>query len=202
MCARRLSYERGNDRRRERGHRRSVRCAFSVFGLPTAEMNKAEIRRPWYWVSGAVLFVLLGLGTVFCFILIPAKHRAESMNCSSYLRLNLGLIAQQWAATHGNRMPTNYDCMRIRQSDRREDERMLLPEPRFWVCPSDKRNPMTGLRDSSSFRADLASYEIVSPGVANTETNAVFFRCKIHGHLCYVDGSVFDGVKRRWPRDD
>jgi len=40
------------------------------------------------------------------------------------------------------------------------------------------------------------SYEIVNPGISETNPDTVFIRCKAHGHLGYVDGSVFDGKRR------
>ena len=42
-----------------------------------------------------------------------------------------------------------------------------------------------------------SSYEIVTPGLPDGDTNGVFLRCKIHGHLGYADATVFDGVRRR-----
>jgi len=57
---------------------------------------------------------------------------------------------------------------------------------------------MAGKRDWADFVPSRASYEIVSPGVSDSETNAVLFRCKIHGH----DGSVYDGVTRRWGKGE
>ena len=75
-------------------------------------------------------------------------------------------------------------------------------QPRLWVCPADDGNPMAGKRDWADFVPSRASYEIVSPGVSDSETNAVLFRCKIHGHLCHADGSVYDGVTRRWGKGE
>lgn len=140
--------------------------------------------------------MLIGVGVSFLALfamlpfLISAKRNAQSMNCRSHL-VSLGLIAQLWANDNGERMPTNYECLRFAHE-------LPIDQPRLWVCPADGGNPMTGKRDWSDFVPARASYEIVSPGVPDSETNAVLFRCKIHGHLCYADGSVYDGVTRRW----
>lgn len=134
-------------------------------------------------------FLVLGL-LVTLPVLIAAKHRSQSESCRSHL-VSLGLIARLWADEYGDRMPTNYECMTHAQE-------LPMTRANGWVCPGDERNPMARLRDWSNFNPAHASYEIVSPGVADTETNAVLFRCKIHGHLCYADGSVYDGVSRRW----
>ena len=123
---------------------------------------------------------------------IRAKREAQSMSCSSHL-VSLGLIARLWADENGERLPTNYECMRYVRE-------LPMNAPRGWVCPADDGNPMAGKKDWSDFNPAHAGYEIVSPGVPDTETNAVLFRCKVHGHLCYADGSVYDGVRRRWTK--
>ena len=66
---------------------------------------------------------------------------------------------------------------------------------RLLVCPRDSsRTPATNW---ASFTPDHSSYEIVSPGMAEGDTNSVFLRCRIHGYLSYGDRTVFDGVRRR-----
>jgi hypothetical protein len=140
-------------------------------------------------VGAALLAIVVSFAT-YCSV---AERWALSKECANYMLLNLGLEARVWAGDNGHRMPTNYECMK---------DGMV---PSFWVCPAEgKGNPLWRERsgeDWPRFRPELASYEIVAPGIADTETNAAFLRCKIHGHICYVDGSVSDGVKRRWPQD-
>jgi hypothetical protein len=154
----------------------------------SGHMSEARPKRVWRLVVAVLLFAVMLSCIVWSLL---AKRRAQSEQCSFFIRNNLGLIARVWAGEHGHKMPTNYDCMKYCV--------VVMDQPRFWVCPADTSNPMAAERDWSRFRAEQASYEIVSPGIADTDTNAVFFRCKIHGHVCYVDGSVFDGVRRRWP---
>lgn len=147
------------------------------------------------WKRHLVVGLVFVLGVAVVAVghaLNSAKRKAESKQCSFWLLNNLGCVALVWANNHDHRMPTNYECMSFA-------EPVWLNEPRLWVCPSDKGNPMAAQRDWSRFRAEQASYELVSPGVADTETNAVFLRCKMHGHVLYADGSVYDGVTRRWP---
>src|ERR1041385_1842943 len=92
---------------------------------------------------------------------------ALSISCRNNL-ISLGLIALLWADKHGDRMPTNYGCMRFAP-------RLTINQPRDWVCPANDSNPMTGKRNWPDFDPVHASYEIVSPGAPDTETNAVLF---------------------------
>lgn len=57
---------------------------------------------------------------------------------------------------------------------------------RFYICPALKRNagPST------------PSYEIVNPGLKVGDTNKVFLRCKVHGHLARADGTVWVNRKK------
>jgi hypothetical protein len=71
-----------------------------------------------------------------------------------------------------------------------------IDNPRTLICPGDKaRRPAT---DWSSFTPDNCSYEIVAPGVrSDAHRDTVFLRCKVHGHVGYLDATVFDGKHRR-----
>ncbi|MCX6902967.1 MAG: hypothetical protein NTW03_05725 [Verrucomicrobia bacterium] len=55
--------------------------------------------------------------------------------------------------------------------------------------------------DWPAFTSENCTYEIVSPGMRSDETNKVFMRCTIHGHLGYGDGSFLDGARRRDQHD-
>jgi hypothetical protein len=59
--------------------------------------------------------------------------------------------------------------------------------------------PCRGLSPSrwAVFTPADSSYEIVTPGLKDGDTNGVFLRCRIHGYLGYADATVFDGVRRR-----
>jgi hypothetical protein len=66
---------------------------------------------------------------------------------------------------------------------------------KILICPAEhKRQPAASW---ASFTSENSSYEILVGGLRDGDTNGVFLRCKIHGHLGYADGTVFDGVRRR-----
>jgi hypothetical protein len=70
-----------------------------------------------------------------------------------------------------------------------------LASPRMLICPGDhSRQPATNW---SAFDSSHSSYEVVTTNLLAGDTNGVFMRCKIHGHLGYADGTVFDGSRRR-----
>lgn len=109
-------------------------------------------------------------------------HRyAESRNCAIQLAA-ICSAGKVWAGGHEGKFPLNFPSA--------SNE---LASARILICPSDKAR-LTGGR-ACSF-ADV-TYELVSPGVSVSDTNAVFVRCPIHGHLGYPDVTVFDGVRRR-----
>ena len=65
---------------------------------------------------------------------------------------------------------------------------------RLLICPSDSsRRPAMNW---SSFTLEHSSYELVTPGLLRIDTNAVFLRCRVHGHTAYGDFTVFDGKRR------
>jgi hypothetical protein len=66
---------------------------------------------------------------------------------------------------------------------------------KILVCAADhKRQPATSW---ANLTPDNCSYELLSPGLSATDTNTAILRCTVHGHLGYVDSTVFDGVRRR-----
>jgi hypothetical protein len=64
--------------------------------------------------------------------------------------------------------------------------------PKILSCQVGRR-----VSDWSAFTPENCTYEIVSPGMRTDETNKVFMRCMIHGHLGYGDGRFFHGARRR-----
>jgi hypothetical protein len=112
-----------------------------------------------------------------------AKKRAESATCVGML-FPLEFVAIQWAQEHGSdRYPTNLTYLSNHVATR------------WLICPRDSRRRRAS--DWSSFTPEHSSYELVTPGVARADTNSVFLRCRIHGHMAYVDHTVFDGTRRR-----
>jgi hypothetical protein len=66
--------------------------------------------------------------------------------------------------------------------------------PSILICPGDRtRAPAANWE---KFSDTECSYEMVSPGMSEVETNRVFIRCKVHGYLGYGDMTVFDGKTR------
>jgi len=70
-----------------------------------------------------------------------------------------------------------------------------LATPKLLVCPGDRMR--VPAKDWASLAPTNCSYEIVAPGMNADDTTNVYFRCKLHGHLGYADGTVFDGKRRR-----
>jgi hypothetical protein len=134
------------------------------------------------WI-GAVMVALAVLAAIGIPRLRAEMRRAKSMNCASFMS-DICLCASVWAEEHGDALPSNLSCISNQLG-------VLRP----LVCPADKgRRPATNW---SSFTPANSSYEIISPGMHLDETNRVFIRCTVHGHLGYSDATVFDGVRRR-----
>lgn len=66
---------------------------------------------------------------------------------------------------------------------------------KWMICPSDSSRRAAS--DWASFTPGHSSYELVTPGLVRTDTNSVFLRCRVHGHMAYSDHTVFDGTRRR-----
>jgi len=77
-------------------------------------------------------------------------------------------------------MPTNFICM--------SNE---VVTPKVLHCPSDQERERVGAW--KDFSENKSSYVMVTPGAPEGATNIVFIRCRIHGHVCYTDGSVYHG---------
>jgi hypothetical protein len=115
-----------------------------------------------------------------------AKRRKESIECGNYM-VAIGSAARLWAADHGNQLPSDLLSM--------SNE---VVTPKIFVCPGDHARPRT--TNWAIFTPAQSSYEIVTPGLRDVDANGVFLRCKLHGHLGYADGTVFDGTRKRMKR--
>ena len=109
------------------------------------------------------------------FSLLEENHR--KMQCVVHMKQVL-LAARVWSNEHGgDNMPTHYLAINAE-----------LPDVKLLVCPSDvSRRPAA---DWNSFEPLNASYEMLSPGVSETDPEIVYIRCPIHGAAGLVDGSV------------
>ena len=99
--------------------------------------------------------------------------------------ISIGLAARMWANDHGEMFPTSLASM----SNELNTTKVLF-------CSSDREHSRPLVSDWSTFEEGKCSYEIVTRGIKDGDGSKVFLRCRVHGHLCYGDGSVFDGVKR------
>ena len=87
------------------------------------------------------------------------------------------LASRIWSNDHGDHMPAQFSLINAEVSD-----------VTLLVCPSDaSRRPAAGW---TSFGPMNASYEMLSPGVSETDPEIVYIRCPIHGSAGLVDGSV------------
>lgn len=111
------------------------------------------------------------------------RDHAQSFNCASAI-CAIGLAARLYANDRDGQFPTNFPCF--------YDE---LATPKVLHCPADIIRPKAG--DWSAFTDANSSYEILEPGLRKDATNTAFLRCRVHGHLGYTDGTVFDGARRR-----
>ena len=65
-----------------------------------------------------------------------------------------------------------------------------LSNAKILICPSDhSRQPATSW---ASFTSNNCSYEIVAPGMRQSDTNTVFLHCKIHGYVGFADDRLLD----------
>jgi hypothetical protein len=95
----------------------------------------------------------------------------------------LTFAAKQWAADEGGRYPTNLLYLSNQVATR------------WLICPADSSRHAAA--DWASFTPEHSSYELVSPGIAESDANSVFLRCRVHGRASYTDSTVFDGIRRR-----
>ena len=133
-----------------------------------------------------VIFFLSVLLAVIClaaFVVPSSKRRFESVQCGNTM-VSIGFAARLYANDHAGHFPP--DLLSISNE---------VGTPRLLVCPTERsRLPAASW---ALFSSSQASYEIVTPDLREEDTNGVFLRCKIHRHLGYADGTVFDGVARR-----
>lgn len=67
------------------------------------------------------------------------------------------------------------------------------------ICPSDSSRHRA--ENFSSMTPDNCSYEIVTKGLHEGDSNGVFVRCKIHGFMCYANGAVYDNNGQRMKKN-
>ena len=128
-------------------------------------------------ISGALVAVILtGCAS-------PERRRTESIRCGNYM-VSIGYTALIWADDRDGYLPSDILSMTTE-----------LGTPRILHCPGDHSRHVAA--NWASFTLSQSSYEIVTAHLRVGDTNGVFLRCKVHGHLGYADATVFDGVRRR-----
>jgi hypothetical protein len=131
----------------------------------------------------ALVTVVLVGGSVVALYRLYGRQRAESVNCGNYMS-SIGCGVRLWAQDNGGHLPSDFRSM--------SNE---LSTTKILVCPADhQRIPA---KDWAQLDVTNCSYEILAPGANVADTTNAYFRCKLHGHLGYADGTVFDGKRRR-----
>ena len=134
-------------------------------------------------IGVGILLVLTVAGALFFWLSHTQQRRAQSIQCGNQMS-SIGFGARLWADEEGGKLPSYFLSF--------SNE---ISAPFILHCPADTTRPI--LRSWAEVTPENISYEIVAPGIAATNTDTVLFRCKVHGHLGYGDGTVFDGVRRR-----
>ena len=139
-------------------------------------------RRLKLFALGVVLMVVISgfwLARHFAF------QSARKQNCLSTM-VSIHFFGQLWANDHNGWMPRTLTEMR----------NYLSPRGLFCLADPGALKLREQMSTWDKFDERRCSYEIVNPGISETNPTNVFIRCKAHGHLGYVDGSVFDGKRR------
>jgi hypothetical protein len=132
-------------------------------------------------VTCAVLFLA---ACFFVAVARPyAKRHAESVTSGNQMS-SIGCGALTWAWDNSNRFAPDFKSM--------SNE---LCSPRFLICPSDRGR--MAARNWESLDPTNISYDIVAPDMSADDKTNAYFRCKVHGHVGFADGTVFDGRRRR-----
>jgi len=108
-------------------------------------------------------------------------QRAHSAFCESNLG-RIGSAARLYAADHSGLFPADWQSLT-------NDLMNLNPQgPQVLYCPADAAHPPAV--DWESVDLPAISYEIVSPGLPESDGQRVFARCAVHGNVVFGDGVV------------
>ncbi len=137
------------------------------------------------YVTWGVALGVLAAAIAATVLLLRARRDAQSRTCVSTM-CSIIAAAHMYADDHDGVMPSSLEELRPSYVD----------NPKVFICPADRtRQPAA---DSCTLTPDNCSYEVVTPGLhTNVPSDTIFLRCKMHGHVGYVDMTVFDGEHRR-----
>ncbi|PWU16218.1 MAG: hypothetical protein C5B50_13970 [Verrucomicrobia bacterium] len=127
-------------------------------------------------VAAAAIVPAAIAGAMVLPALAKAKSRAQSITCVNNMK-QLGLAARVWGMDHNNALPPDFISMKAQ-----------LDTPKLLVCPMDKAHAVA--TDWASFTDDNCSYEFLAAGAKDDQPTRVAFRCKVHGSVGLIDGSV------------
>ena len=127
------------------------------------------------FVTAVVIFIALR----------PAlKRHIESVNCGNQMQALLFAAARMWPDDHDGHLP--YDFLSMSN---------LLDTPEILVCPGDHLHQAAA--SWATFTTNNSSYEIVAPGLLESDTNTIYMRCSIHGFVGYADDRLLDTSGRK-----
>ena len=127
--------------------------------------------------------VLVTLIAGWLIIAPSVQRKLEVISCGNSMA-SIGFAARLWASDHEGQLPSDFLSM--------SNELIIT---KILICPGDHLRQMAG--NWAAFTPKNSSYEIVTIGLRDSDTNTIFFRCTVHGNLGFADGTVFDGVSRR-----
>ena len=132
-----------------------------------------------------IAFLALTVAVLAVMVIVAAPHirqHYQSVRCSNQMIL-VCFGAITWAEEHESRLPPDLQCL---------SNEVILTQ--FFVCPGDHSRQAAA--NWSSLTASNISYEIAPPGLRFGDTSNAFLRCRIHGHVGYGDGAVYDASGR------
>jgi hypothetical protein len=105
-----------------------------------------------------------------------ADENLRDHECIQHLK-QLCLAARMWSNDHNEVLPVDWLTMRAEVND-----------PKLLVCPGDISR--SAALDWNSLGPQNVSYQILSPGVPETDPDVVYISCLIHRSVGMVDGSA------------
>ena len=109
---------------------------------------------------------------------VVPHSKAEQIACINNLK-QIGLAARIWSNDEGGHLPKDFISLQ-----------KTLQNAGCLICPGDTANKQYANSSWADMDVKHISYQMVSPGAAETEPQKVYVRCPIHGIAAFADGSV------------